>query len=205
MNPLVDKYLLDGCMRCKYGGTLQCKVHKWQTELDTLRHIVLECGLQEELKWGMPCYTYNSKNIVMIAAFKHNVTLSFFKGSLMQDTYSILSNPGENSQSNRFLKFTNTEQIIEKYEIIKLYIAEAVQIEISGKKVQFNKVAEKIPDELIQMFNSDANFKNAFYRLTPGRQRGYILYFSQPKQSQTKISRIEKYKSNILNGKGLQD
>ena len=205
LNPQVDKYLIDGCMRCKYGATPLCKVNKWMEELETLRQIVLECGLTEEVKWGVPCYTLEDKNIVVVSAFKEYACLSFFKGILLKDPQHILNQHGESSQSARLIKFTNTLQIIQLKEVLKAYIQEAVEIEKSGQKVVFKKNPEPIPGELLQVFEEDPVLKNAFYSLTPGRQRGYIIYFSQPKQSQTRLGRIEKYKEQIINGVGLHD
>lgn len=205
MNTKVDHYLIDGCMRCKFGGTPECKVRKWTDELVMLRHIVLECGLTEEVKWGVPCYTADNKNIVIVSAYKDFSALSFFKGALLKDPLKILIKQGENSQSARVIKFTNPEQISEQQEILKAYIIEAVVIEKSGLKVDFSKIPEPVPDELLQKFDEYPELKKAFYTLTPGRQRGYIIYFSQPKQSQTRFSRIEKYKQKILTGEGLND
>ena len=204
-NPLVDKYLVDGCMRCKYGGTPQCKVIPWREELETLRQIVLETGLKEEIKWGMPCYTMDGKNIVMVSAFKNYAALSFLKGVLLEDTHQILEQHGENSQVHRFIKFVRTEEITGRQEVLKAYIKEAMEIEKSGARIEFKKKPEPIPSELTEAFDEDPVFKSAFFALTPGRQRGYIIYFSQPKQSQTRVSRIEKYKSQILHGVGLND
>ncbi|MDX9881788.1 MAG: DUF1801 domain-containing protein [Prolixibacteraceae bacterium] len=205
LNPQVDKYLVDGCMRCKYGGTPQCKVNNWREELEMLRQIVLECGLTEKIKWGVPCYTSDNKNIAIVSAFKNYASLSFFKGALLKDPYKILQQQGENSQSARLIKFTNPDQIIEQQEKLKEYILEAVEIEKSGVKSELKKNPEAIPDELLQTFEKDPALEKAFYSLTSGRQRGYIIYFSQPKQSQTRINRIEKYKQQILNGVGLND
>lgn len=204
-NSGVDKYLLDGCMRCKYGGTPQCKVNSWREELEILRNIVLECNLTEEIKWGVPCYTFEGKNIIIVSAFKNYASLSFFKGVLLKDPDKILKKQGENSQSARLIKFSNSKQIIELQDTLKAYILEAVEIEKSGAKVKFNKSPEPFPEELIQVFEEDLDFKKAFNALTPGRQRGYIIYFSQPKQSQIKINRINKYRQHILNGIGLND
>jgi len=204
LNSKVDKYLIDGCMRCKYGGTPQCKVNNWRTELELLRHIVLETGLKEELKWSIPVYTHNGKNIVMINAFKEFANIGFFKGQLMTDKEKILQQQG-NIQSSRFVKFSNAKDIIILKDVLKSYILEAIAIEKSGKKVEIKKNSEPLPDELLHAFQDDQKFKNAFYNLTPGRQRGYIIYFSQPKQMQTRINRIEKYKSQIFKGLGLND
>jgi len=204
LNPLVDKYLIDGCMRCKFGGTPQCKVNNWKKELELLRKIVLQTGLKEELKWGAPIYTHNGKNIVSVGALKESANIGFFKGVLLVDPHKILQQQG-NLQSDRILKFTDIAEIEKIKEIIKSYIIEATAIEESGKKVEFKKNPEALPPELIQAFEADPAFKKAFYALTPGRQRGYTIHFSQPKQEQTRIGRIEKCKEQIFNGIGLND
>jgi uncharacterized protein YdeI (YjbR/CyaY-like superfamily) len=205
MNPQVDKYLVDGCMRCKFGGTPNCKVNNWAKELEELRKIVIKSALVEELKWGMPCYTLNNKNILMISAFKEYACISFFKGVLLKDKEKMLAAHGESSQSARMIKYTNSIQIKQQSSIIKAYIEEAIEIENSGGKVEFKKNPEPIPEELTVEFNKDLKFKKAFHELTPGRQRGYIIYFSQPKSTQSKLNRIEKCRENILNGIGLND
>lgn len=205
MNPLIDKYLIDGCMRCEYGATPRCKVNSWRNELVALREIVLTTGLKEELKWGVPCYTYNGKNICIVSAFKNYASLSFFKGSLLKDPHGLLSKHGENSQAARLFEFTELGQILEIEGIIKQYIQEAIQLEKVGAQVDFKKDLEPMPEELLNLFENDEPFQQAFLRLTPGRQRGYILYFSQPKQSQTRIGRINKCRENILKGIGLHD
>ena len=205
MNSKVDKYLVDGCMRCKFGGTPECKVNSWQLELETLRQLVLECDLTEELKWGVPCYTFEGKNILLVSAFRDYCALSFFKGSLLKDTHQLLTKPGEHSQSSRVIRFIKQEQILEQREILKTYIDEAIEVEQLGLKVAFKKNPEPTPQELLDKFEEYPALKQAFYTLTPGKQRGYIIYFSQPKQSQSRASRIEKYKQKILNGAGLND
>ncbi|MCZ2247163.1 DUF1801 domain-containing protein [Flavobacterium filum] len=204
LNPQVDKYLIDGCMRCKFGGTAQCKVNNWREELEILRQIVLETGLKEEIKWGVPVYTHNGKNVLSVAALKDFATIGFFKGVLLTDSHKILQQQG-NLQSDRIVRFTKTSDIKKLEDVLKSYIKEAVAIEESGKKVEFKKNPEPIPDELLQAFEDDPAFKKAFYTLTSGRQRGYIIHFSQPKQPQTRIGRIEKYKEQIFNGVGLHD
>ncbi|QHL86229.1 hypothetical protein GU926_01710 [Nibribacter ruber] len=205
MNPQVDKYLLDGCMRCPYGATPQCKVHTWKEELVLLRHLVQESGLTEEVKWGVPCYTLGNKNIVMVSAFKQYAALSFFKGVLLKDEARVLSAHGESSQSARIIKFTSPEQILQLQNALKAYLQEAIAIEKAGLKVEFKKNLEPVPEELQAAFMEHPDLESAFYRLTPGRQRGYILFFSQPKQTQTRFSRIEKCREKILQGIGLQD
>jgi uncharacterized protein YdeI (YjbR/CyaY-like superfamily) len=204
INPKVDKYLIDGCMRCKYGGTPQCKVNTWRAELETLRQLVLETGLTEEIKWGVPVYTHNEKMIVAVAALKESATIGFFKGALLADAHKILQQQG-NLQSDRIVKFTNVNEIERTKDVLKSYVLEAIAIEDSGQKVTFKKNPESIPEELTQAFDIDPAFKKAFYALTPGRQRGYIIHFLQPKQAQTRIGRIEKYKEQIFSGIGLND
>ncbi len=205
MNPKIDQYLSKGCMRCPLGGTSNCKVHNWTEELKKLRSIVLECGLTEELKWGVPCYTFQNKNILIVSAFKDFCAISFFKGSLLSDTNNILTKPGDNSQAARYAKFTNLQEIVKMEAVLKRYVFEAIELEKAGLKVDFKKSPEPIPDELQKKLNEDILFKTAFEELTPGRKRGYIIYFSQPKQSKTRITRIEKCIPKILNGEGLND
>ena len=181
MIPEVDKYLIDGCMRCEYGGTPDCKVNDWIEELKTLRMIVLEAGLTEELKWGVPCYTHNKKNVLTVSALKDAATIGFFKGALLEDPHNLLQKPGPNSQSARYIKFASVDQIIEVEHFLKEYIQNAIEVEKAGLQVEFKKNPEPIPDELQQKLDDDPVFKSAFEILTPGRQRGYIIYFSQPK------------------------
>ena len=211
MNLKVDEYLIDGCGRCSLGGTPDCKVHKWTAELELLRMIVLDCGLTEEVKWGVPCYTVSThadkqeKNVLIVSAFKEYCSISFFKGALLKDVKSILEKPGKNSQAARLIKFTNIEEIKKVEADLKTYIYEAIEVEKAGLRVKFKKNPEPIPEELESKFEKDPVFKTAFEALTPGRQRGYILYFSAPKQSKTRESRIEKSVGKILNGEGLHD
>lgn len=204
LNPHVDKYMIDGCMRCKYGGTPQCKVNNWREELELLRQIVLETGLKEEIKWSAPVYTHNGKNIVAVGALKESANISFFKGVLLTDNNKLLQQQGS-LQSDRIIKFTTTHDIEKVKAVLKAYILEAIAIEVSGKKVEFKKNPEPIPEELLEVFENDPAFKSAFYNLTPGRQRGYVIYFSQPKQTLTRMGRIEKYKAQIFKGIGLND
>jgi uncharacterized protein YdeI (YjbR/CyaY-like superfamily) len=204
MNPGVDKYLVDGCMRCKYGATPQCKVLKWVEPLELLRQIVLETGLTEEIKWGVPVYTLNGKNVATINALKGSANLGFFKGVLLKDEHRILQQQG-NVQLDRIIRFTDSTAIEKVRGVLTDYLLEAIEIERSGKKVEFKKNPEPIPDELREALEQDPLFKNAFYSLTLGRQRGYIIHFSQPKQSQTRMARIAKYREQILNGIGLHD
>lgn len=201
----IDIYLAEGCGRCPLGGTPDCKVHTWTKELELLRAIALECGLAEEMKWGVPCYTFQGKNVALISAFKESATISFFKGSLMGDRENMLVAPGPNSQASRMMKFTEVAQITAKEAAIKAYFFEAIEVEKAGLKVVFQRNPEPIPEELQAKLDEDPFFRSAFEGLTPGRQRGYILHFSQPKQSKTRVSRIEKWTPRILNGEGMHD
>jgi uncharacterized protein YdeI (YjbR/CyaY-like superfamily) len=205
MNPKVDLYILDGCGRCAYHATPKCKVRNWQEVLETLRQVVLDCGLTEELKWGVPCYTVDGKNVLIVSALKNYCGISFFKGVLLDDPHGILEKPGANSQSYSLIKFTKVEEITEREEVLKSYILQAVEVEKAGLKVEFKPDFTPMPDELLQKFEEFPAFKKAFFALTKGRQKGYIIYFSQPKQSQTKVGRIEKSMQQIFNGKGLND
>jgi uncharacterized protein YdeI (YjbR/CyaY-like superfamily) len=201
----VDDYLIDGCMRCELGGTPQCKVRDWKSELIALRSIVLDCGLEEVLKWGVPCYTFQGKNVLIVSALKDSANISFFKGALLSDELNLLLKPGENSQAARYLKFTDLESIVSNEEAIKAYVFEAIEIEKQGLKVTFQRNPEPIPDELQERLDEDPIFRSAFESLTPGRQRGYVIHFSQPKQSKTRIARIDKWLPKILNGEGMHD
>lgn len=206
MNPKVDLYLLDGCGRCKLYGTPQCKVHSWINELIELRRITNESGLTEDLKWSMPCYTYGKANVLMIAAFKEYCVISFFKGSLLKDSKRILEKPGENTHTSKVIKFTDIKKILKLEPDIKAYIFEAIEIEKAGLKTESKKVSEyHLPEELIKKFKQMPELKKAFDSLTSGRQKGYLLYFSQAKQSATRETRIEKYIPLIMKGKGIND
>lgn len=200
-----DFYFLNGCMRCKLGGTPQCKVNKWSKELHLLRQIMLDSGLNEEVKWSVPCYTLNNKNLIMINAFKEYACLSFYNGALLSDKKKILTKHGEHSQSVRTIRFTHFKEIVKQTKIIKSYIKEAIETEKSGKKIQLKKNPEPIPEELKTFFEKDKKLESAFGALTPGRQRGYIIYFSGAKQSKTRFERIKKCREKILNGEGLND
>jgi uncharacterized protein YdeI (YjbR/CyaY-like superfamily) len=205
LNPKVDLYIADGCGRCEFYATAKCKVRNWQEALETLRQVVLECGLTEDLKWGVPCYTFNGKNIAVVSAFKEYCCLSFFKGALLQDTNGMLNKTSESMQSARLIKFKNSNEIVEKTAILKAYIYQAIDVEKAGVKVDFKKNPEPVPEELLAKFDEYPALKKAFYDLTAGRQRGYIIYFSQPKQSNTRALRIEKSMQKIMNGEGLND
>lgn len=206
MNPAIDNYLAEGCGRCSLGGTPQCKVHFWPIPLKALRAIVLSCGLVEELKWGVPCYTFQGKNVVIVAAFKHYCSLSFFKGALLQDEEGLLEKPGENSQESRQFKFTDIQRINAIEPSIRAYIFEAIELEKAGVKfVSSAKKPLELPQEFIDRMDQFPALKAAFESLTPGRQRAYALYFSQPKQAKTREGRIDRYFEKILQGKGFMD
>lgn len=205
MNPGIDQYLIDGCGRCDLYKTPDCKVNSWRPELIELRAIVLNSDLTETFKWSQPCYTFNDKNVLIVTAFKNYACVSFFKGALLNDSHGILVTPGKSSQAARQLRFTSIEQIFEAKSHIETFIKEAIEIEKAGRKIGFKKNLESIPKELEEAFEEDSVFESAFYSLTLGRQRGYILHFSQPKQSKTRKSRIEKCIAKILNGEGLND
>ncbi len=204
-NPKVDLYLTDGCGRCQWYATDKCKVRSWQQELVAIRSLMLETGLTEDLKWGVPVYTFNEKNVVMVGAFKEYCSISFYKGVLLKDKKGILQKQGENGQSVRIYKCTNLEDVERNRKLLKTYVDEAIAIEKAGWKVEKKSDSTPLPVELENIMNKHAAFKKAFYSLTPGRQRGYLIYFNQPKQSKTIISRIENSMDNIMNGIGLHD
>ena len=205
LNPKVDLFIADGCGRCDYYATDKCKVRSWQMELQHLRQIMLETGLVEDVKWGVPVYTHQDKNIVIVSALKDCVTFGFFKGVLLSDPKKILEQQGPSVQSARIIRFTAVDQVLNLSNTIKEYVKEAVVIEESGVKVEFKKDLEPIPDELNDMFEGLPALRDAFYALTPGKQRGYIIHFSQPKQSASRINRIEKCIDKIMNGEGFHD
>lgn len=174
--------------------------------MEKLRSILLDCLLNEELKWRVPCYTFNNNNIAIIGNFKDYCCISFFKGVLLKDTDKILVSPGENSQSVKLIKFKNLDEIIQKEATVKAYIIEAIEIEKAGLKVDLKKSNElDLCLELSTELNNNKLLKTAFETLTPGRQRAYNIFFSAAKQSETRVKRIEKYKSRILKGQGIND
>jgi uncharacterized protein YdeI (YjbR/CyaY-like superfamily) len=192
MNPKVDVFL--------------AKAKLWQEEMTQLRAVILDCGLTEELKWGVPCYTLGKANIVLIHAFKQYCAVLFFKGALLKDANKLLIQQTENVQAARQIRFTTVSEILDVKTSLQAYINEAIEVEKSGLKVDFKKTDEfAIPEELQQKLDQTLAFKTAFFALTPGRQRAYILYFSAAKQAKTRESRIEKSMAKILDGKGLND
>lgn len=205
MQTTVEGYLTEGCARCPLGGTPGCKVHAWSTELHALRGILSKSGLIETAKWGVPCYTLNGKNVLLLSAFKNHCAISFFKGALLKDDAGLLSTPGPNSQASRLLKFSSPDAVEALREATLDFIQQAIAIENAGLQIEFQKSPEPWPEELQEWLEQDPVLKDAFEALTPGRQRGYVLYFSAPKQSKTRISRIEKCVDKIMNGEGLHD
>lgn len=192
MNPKVDAFLI--------------KAKKWKEEFEKLRMIVLDCRLTEELKWGQPCYTFEKSNIVLIHGFKEYCALLFFKGALLKDPNGILIQQTANVQAARQVRFTSVREIVGMEPMLKAYIYEAIDVEKAGLKVKYRKTSEfKIPEEFQNKLDEIPALKAAFDALTPGRQRAYLFYFSQPKQSKTRESRVEKCMQQILNGKGLND
>ncbi|NEW09363.1 hypothetical protein GK047_25805 [Paenibacillus sp. SYP-B3998] len=192
MNPKVDAFL--------------SRATQWYEEYEKLRNIVLDCELTEEFKWMHPCYTFQNKNIVLIHGFKEYCALLFHKGALLQDANGILIQQTENVQAARQIRFTDVQEIVEMETIVKAYIYEAIEVEKVGLEVNFKKNTEfNIPEEFQNKFDEMPALKTAFEALTPGRQRAYILYFSEPKQSKTRESRVEKCMQQILGGKGLND
>lgn len=182
------------------------KAKKWKEEFEKLRSIILDCHLVEELKWGCPCYTYHGNNIILIHGFKDYCAVLFFKGALLKDKNGLLTRQTENVQSPRQMRFVSVKEIEKRDAILKSYIYEAVKLEEAGVKVELKKTSEfKMPVEFKEKLKGNAEFKAAFEALTPGRQRGYLLYFAAAKQAQTRILRIEKSVSKIFAGKGLND
>jgi len=182
------------------------KATQWQKEYEKLRMIILECGLTEELKWGCPCYQFEKRNIVLIHGFKEYCALLFFKGALLADADGILIQQTENVQSARQIRFTSARQIVKMEGILKAYVYEAIEVERAGLQVKLKKTKDfKIPEELQSKLNKMPALQTAFDKLTPGRQRAYIFYFSQAKQSKTREERVKKYVKQILSGKGLED
>ncbi|MEK4190592.1 MULTISPECIES: YdeI/OmpD-associated family protein [Paenibacillus] len=192
LNPRVDKFL--------------SKAKQWREEYEQLRTIVLDCGLTEDYKWMHPCYTFDDKNIVLIHGFKEYCALLFHKGALLQDPNGILIQQTENVQAARQIRFTNVQQIVEMEAVLKAYIHNAIEVEKAGLEIEFKKKEDYlIPEELQTKFAELPGLKTAFEALTPGRQNAYIYHFSQAKQSKTRVSRIEKFIPQILEGKGLND
>lgn len=205
-NPAVDEYLAEGCGRCDKVGTPECKVNTWRDGLTRLREVVLDTPLVEDRKWGAPCYTLDDKNVVMIGAFNSNFVLSFMKGALLKDEHGLLEAPGENTQSGRVIRFTDAERVTALAPILKAYIIEAIEVEQAGLRVEFKKHEDyDIPFELRAAMDQDEDLKEAFFALTPGRQRSYILHIGSAKQAKTREARVEKCREKIFDGKGFNE
>jgi uncharacterized protein YdeI (YjbR/CyaY-like superfamily) len=198
-------YFLEGCGRCSLGGTPDCKVHRWTAELQLLRDIILDCGLEEVAKWGVPCYMHGKANVLVLSALKDAVTVGFMKGALLNQTSHLLVEQAGTENVSRVLRFTSLEQIADNKAEIKALIFQAIEVENLGLKAAPKKSKELIPEELEQAFEQNPSLKEAFYALTPGRQRGYLLHFNQAKQAATRASRIEKCRDKILRGEGIHD
>nr|WP_026260782.1 YdeI family protein [Spirosoma luteum] len=192
MNPAVDFYFN--------------KAETWQKELEQLRTIILDCPLTEELKWGVPCYTFQKSNVMLLHAFKNYCAVLFVKGALLHDADGILIAQTENTQASRQIRFTSVQEIVKLEPVLKRYIYEAIEVEKAGLKVEPRKTTEfTVPDEFKHKLADNPSLKSAFDALTPGRQRAYLLHFAAPKQAKTRESRIEKCMPQILNGKGIDD
>ncbi len=210
MNQTAETYFTAGCGRCAKGGTPACKVNTWAAELAALRALVLEAGLTEECKWGVPCYTFGNDekrgNVVLIHSFKEYCALLFIKGALLKDAKGILIQQTENVQGGRQLLFTDVREISKLKSTIKAYLQEAIAVEKAGLKVSMKPTSEfAMPAEFQTALDQSAKLKTAFYALTLGRQRAYLLHFAAAKQSKTRQARIEKCTPIILSGKGLLD
>jgi uncharacterized protein YdeI (YjbR/CyaY-like superfamily) len=192
-------------MRCSLGATPACKVLLWTDILEFLRQLIMETELQEERKWGVPTYTLHGKNVVMLGVLKDSCVLSFIKGQLIPDPKGLLALPGPNSREGRILRFTQLSQATGLENEIRHFLQEAIQVERSGKKSETAPPPQVLPDELLQKFGEHPGLETAFFALTPGRQRGYLIHFSEAKQSTTRLNRIEKFLPKILVGKGMLD
>lgn len=182
------------------------RAKKWQEELARLRAILLDSPLTEELKWDQPCYTLQGKNVLLIHGLKDAYALAFLKGALLRDEHGLLTRPGENTQSGRWMKFSSLQEVVEREAVVRDYVQEAIEVERSGREVVLKTTADyAVPEELQRKLDTSPNFRHAFDGLTPGRQRGYLLHFAAPKQSRTRTARIEKWTPQILNGKGMHD
>lgn len=192
VNPKVDGFL--------------SRADNWRDEFAEMRRIVLDCGLAEDFKWGVPCYTVQKKNVVLIHGFKEYCAFLFVKGALLKDTHGLLIQQTDNVQAARQIRFTGVQEILDLEDKLKDYILEAADVEKAGRKVEMKKPEEyNLPEELLAKFEEDAAFKEAFEALTPGRQRAYLLHFSAAKQAKTREARIEKHRGAIFEGKGLND
>jgi uncharacterized protein YdeI (YjbR/CyaY-like superfamily) len=204
-NPSVDQYLITGCMRCSLGATPACKVHKYVEILSELREIIFRSELTEERKWGVPCYTLNGKNVILLSAFKEYACITFVKGILMSDPYNLLMKQGENQNTWRIIKFKKLEDVTSIVNELHAYVTESINIERSGINIPKRENYEPIPPEFEEVLAFDPEYSDAFFKLTKGRQRGYIIYISQPKGSEARFRRVNQCRPKILLGEGLHD
>jgi uncharacterized protein YdeI (YjbR/CyaY-like superfamily) len=201
-----ETFFHNGCGRCPLGGTPDCKVHAWTQPLLRLRYLLLDSGLTETLKWGVACYTHQGKNVILLGAFKDTCMISFLRGALLSDQEKILELPGEHSNAGRIIRFRSAQEVAALEDTLRAYIQEAIVIEEQGLKVPSKSVDQyPMPEELTEKFAEFSGLETAFRALTPGRQKGYLIFFSQPKQSATRHARILKCAGKILEGKGLND
>lgn len=201
----VDAYLADGCGRCQHYRTPACKVHSWSAPLVALRALLRATELAESVKWGSPCYTLGGKNVVMIMAFRDACALSFFKGAALDDPSGALESPGPSSRFVRLLRFRSYAELAAKRAVAQRLVAQAIELERAGAKVDAKPAAEPIPDELAQRLRTDARLRRAFEALTPGRRRSHILHISGAKQHQTRLRRLERCVVDILAGRGFHE
>lgn len=200
-----DAYIKDGCGRCELYRTVDCKVLLWTDALEALREILLETELKEEMKWGVPCYTLDGKNVLMMTSFRRSCALSFFKGAAFDDPEGLLTKPGPNSRYGRLLEFTSLEQVELLREQTEAFVQTAIQAERDGIEVDVGDETEPVPSELEELLASDPDLSSAFDKLTPGRKRSHILYVSGAKQSATRTRRAEKCAPKITAGKGFNE
>lgn len=204
-NTSVESFLRDGCGRCEHFQTPECKVHQWTAPLEALRELLLASGLEEQMKWGSPCYMVNGKNVIMMVAMKECCALSFFKGAALTDDEGVLEAPGPNSRFGRYLKFRSLAEVKAKKKLIKRLIEQAIELERAGTKVKAPAAAEPVPAELASRLAADAKLRKAFEALTPGRRRSHVLHVSGAKQSETRERRVDRCAEDILAGRGFNE
>lgn len=202
----VDEFIESGCGRCDKAGTPECKVMPFKEVLEALRKMLRATELEEAAKWGVPCYMYQGRNVVLISALKDHCCISFFDGTLLADPTGLLQQPSNNVQHDRIVKLRSMLEFTQQKPVIEDLIQQALQLAKDGKKVAYDKsVMPDWPDELIETFELDPEYQEAFEALTPGRQKGYLLHFNQAKQAKTRVSRIAKVRDKVMAGKGMQD
>lgn len=204
-NTSVDSYLQDGCGRCDLFRTPECKVHLWTDALKALREILRDSALEETMKWGSPCYTFQGTNVILLTSLRRLCGISFLRGAAMRDEHGLLEKPGPNSRYARYMPFTDAAQVAEREPEIRAYIEEAIGLVRDGVRVDVGAETEPMPDELAERLDADEELRAAYERLTPGRQRSHILHVSGAKQSATRERRVEKCAGKILAGKGFNE